>query len=191
MIDMAALNAPRVEDRLEALRAAAPRRRENAGVSLLAREVNCHVHTFYSFSPYSPTAAAARAQSAGLAAVGIIDHDSMAGAAEMHAAGSILGIATTAGFELRVSAAGTRLAGRRINNPDSLGILYMIVHGVPARSIPAVQGFLRPLQAAREVRGRRMLDALNAMLPGFGLARLELGKGRARHFPRRRGREHH
>ena len=173
MIDMAGLNAPRVEDRLDALRAIALSRRERADGSRQSQEVNCHVHTFYSFSPYSPSAAAERAQSAGLAAVGIMDHDSMAGAAEMRAAGSILGIATTAGVELRVSAAGTVLENRRINNPDSLGILYMIIHGVPARSIAAVQAFLRPLQDAREIRGQRMLEGLNTLIPSFGLPPLD------------------
>jgi hypothetical protein len=102
-----------------------------------------------------------------------MDHDSMAGAPEMHAAGTILRLATTAGVELRVSAEGTSLEGRRINNPDSLGIFYMIIHGVPARSIPAVQEFLRPLQEAREARGRLMLDGLNGTLAGFGLPRLD------------------
>jgi hypothetical protein len=173
MIDASGLNAPRREDRLEALQEIARHRQGGAAASRNSREVNCHVHTFYSFSPYSPAAAAERAQSAGLAAVGIMDHDSMAGAAEMRAAGSILGIATTAGVELRVSAAGTPLEHRRINNPDSIGILYMIIHGVPARSDAAMQSFLRHLQAAREKRGRRMLASLNALLPSFGLPQLE------------------
>jgi hypothetical protein len=102
-----------------------------------------------------------------------MDHDSMAGAAEMREAGALLGIATTAGVELRVSAAGTALEGRRINNPDSIGVLYMIIHGVPARSVPRVQKFLRPLQAARELRGQRMVDALNSLLPRYGLRTLD------------------
>jgi len=98
-----------------------------------------------------------------------MDHDSVAGAAEMRAAGAILGIATTEGVEMRVSAAGTSLAGRKINNPDSLGILYMAIHGVPARGIPAVAEFLRPINAARELRDRRMVEKLNALMPGYGL----------------------
>ena len=173
MMDLAPLNALRREDRLEALRLVAGARPKGAVRSREAQEVNCHVHSFYSFSPYSPSAAAARAQEAGLAAVGIIDHDSMAGAAEMRAAGSLLGIATTAGVELRVDATGTKLERRRINNPDSLGILYMIIHGVPARSDAAVQDFLRPLRSARETRGQRMLAGINDMLPGLGLPRLD------------------
>ncbi len=162
-----------------------PARRAARGPAAILQEVNCHVHTIYSFSPYSPCAAAERAQAAGLAAVGIMDHDSMAGAVEMREAGEILGIATTAGVELRVSAAGTALEGRRINNPDSLGVLYMIIHGVPARSVPRVQEFLRPLQAARELRGRRMVEVLNSLLPKLRAAHAGLAGGRAVLFPRR------
>jgi len=172
MSDLAILNAPRTEDRLSALRSLSAGRGKPVPATE-QQEVNCHVHTFYSFSPYSPAAAVERAQAAGLAAVGIMDHDSMAGASEMREAGAILGIATTAGVELRVSAAGTALDGRRTNNPDSLGVLYIIIHGVPARSLARVREFLRPIQAARELRGRRMLEGLNSLLPRFGLRTLD------------------
>jgi hypothetical protein len=173
MSDIADLNAERVEDRLAALRArAAALRAPRAGAGA-SEEVNCHVHTIYSFSPYSPAAAAQRARAAGLAAVGIMDHDSMAGAVEMREAGKIIGIATTAGVELRVSAAATALEGRRINNPDSLSNPYMIIHGVPGRSVNRVREFLKPIQAARERRGRRMVEALNRLLPGYGLRALD------------------
>ncbi len=184
MSDIADLNAERVEDRLAALRARArltPRNASSTSPSAPSaapvpgarREVNCHVHTIYSFSPYSPTAAAERAHAAGLAAVGIMDHDSMAGAVEMREAGKIIGIATTAGVELRVSAAGTALEGKRINNPDSLSSLYMFIHGVPGRSVARVRRFLEPLQAARERRGQRMMQSLNGLLRGYGLRALD------------------
>jgi hypothetical protein len=173
MSSPASLNVPAAGERLAALRALAAGLPRQSGPSPAAREVNCHVHTFYSFSPYSPAAAAERARAAGLAAVGIMDHDSIAGAAEMREAGRILGIATTAGVELRVSAAGTALAGRKTNNPDSPGILYMMLHGVPARSDAALAAFLEPIHAAREKRERRMVEKLNALLPGYGLARLD------------------
>jgi hypothetical protein len=163
------LNAPTAHDRLAALRTLAARGQSAAQ----GREVNCHVHTIYSFSPYSPSAAAERARAAGLAAVGIMDHDSIAGAGEMREAGRILRLATTAGVELRVSAAGTRLEGRKINNPDSEGVLYMMMHGVPARSVPALREFLRPIQASRERRERRMVERLNSLLPGYGLPPLD------------------
>ena len=180
------LNASTPSERLAALRALAARSGSPAAPkypadrvraervpAYSAREVNCHVHTIYSFSPYSPTAAVARARAAGLAAVGIMDHDSIAGAGEMREAGRILRLATTAGVELRVSAAGTRLEGRKINSPDSVGVLYMMMHGVPARSEPSLRAFLRPLQAARERRERRMVERLNSLLPGYGLSPLD------------------
>jgi hypothetical protein len=172
MTSLSPLNAPLTEDRLSALKSLAVYHRKPVP-SAGPREVNCHVHTTYSFSPYSPSAAAERAQAADLAAVGIMDHDSMGGAAEMRQAGLILGIATTAGVELRVSAAGTALEGRRTNNPDSLGVMYIIIHGVPSRSVARVQEFLRPIRAARELRGRRMVEGLNGLLPGFGLVPLD------------------
>jgi len=170
MISESNLNAQTPEGRRAALQELAARRSSRPVPSI---EVNCHVHTIYSFSPYSPASAAAHAQEAGLAAVGIMDHDSIAGADEMAEAGRILGIATTAGVELRVSAVGTALEGRRINNPDSRGILYMMMHGAPARSFAEISGFLAPLQSAREKRGQRMLEALNALLPGYDLPRLD------------------
>ena len=46
-------------------------------------EVNNHVHTIYSFSPYSPTAAVYKAWKAGLKAVGCMDHDSVSGCEEL------------------------------------------------------------------------------------------------------------
>lgn len=139
-------------------------------------EVNNHVHTTYSFSPYTPTGAVERAVAAGLAAVGIMDHDSVAGVDEMHRAGRSLGIATTAGVELRVSAAGTALAGRMINNPDSPGLFYVMLHGIPARRIEEVAAFLRPIQASRERRMARMTEALNRLLPDLGLPELDFGR---------------
>ncbi|HUI69101.1 MAG TPA: PHP domain-containing protein [Spirochaetia bacterium] len=168
------LNNPALSDRLAALRdlAITGKNAGDAG-SKRGQEVNNHVHTFYSFSPYSPSAAAARAQAAGLLAVGIMDHDSLAGAEEMLGAGRILGIATTCGFELRVNATGTPLQGRKFNNPDSPNILYMTVHGIPARSFHAVAQFLKPLQAAREARDRLMVDKLGSVLPSYGIDPLD------------------
>ena len=50
------------------------------------RDVNNHIHTTYSFSPYSPTAAVWFARAAGLCTCGLMDHDSIAGAEEFLAA---------------------------------------------------------------------------------------------------------
>ncbi len=138
-----------------------------------SREVNNHVHTKYSFSPYFPAMAAWKAYQAGLKAVGAMDHDSVSGAEEMLDAGRAIGIATTVGFELRVSFAGTALAGRKINNPDSETITYVAVHGIPRQRLPEARRFLAPFLEARNRRNRRMVEALNCLLPGFGLEPLD------------------
>ena len=49
-------------------------------------DVNNHIHTFYSFSPYSPSEAVYNAKKAGLKTAGIMDHDSVSGCREFIAA---------------------------------------------------------------------------------------------------------
>ncbi|MCF7927844.1 MAG: PHP domain-containing protein [Spirochaetales bacterium] len=136
-------------------------------------EVNNHVHTSYSFSPYTPTAAAFEAWKAGLQAVGIVDHDSIAGGMEMIEAARALSIGSTVGFELRVNMSGTGLEGLRLNSPDSQNIAYIVIHGVPAAAFPVVGRFLEPIHEARNQRNRRMLEALNDMIGNFGIGKLD------------------
>ena len=131
--------------------------------------VNNHIHTTYSFSPYSPAKAAYMAWSSGLTTAGIMDHDSIAGAQEFIQAGRIIGIAATVGFECRCSMEGTPLAGRRINNPDQKGVAYLAMHGVPHQHIGRVQAFLDPYRAKRNRRNRAMTDSLNRVLESCGL----------------------
>lgn len=136
-------------------------------------EVNNHVHTSYSFSPHSPTSAAWHAQRAGLQAVGIMDHDAVAGVAEMLEAGAILGIATTAGCEVRVNFAGTPFADRLINGPGLTGIAYIAIHGIPATQLARCETFLQPLRQARNVRNMAMVERLNALLRRQGVPCLD------------------
>jgi len=56
------------------------------------RDVNNHIHTTYSFSPYSPTASVYMAKMSGLRTAGIMDHDSVGGAKEFLSAGEIFGL---------------------------------------------------------------------------------------------------
>ena len=64
---------------------------------VIGKDVNNHIHTIYSFSPYSPSKALWMAYNAGLATAGIIDHDSISGAKEFIEAGKIIGMATKIG----------------------------------------------------------------------------------------------
>ncbi len=159
------LNAPAKKDRLSAAREL--RNMIDAGDTTLpvkTDEVNNHVHTIYSFSPYSPSAAAWGAMQAGLQAVGIMDHDSVSGVDEMLQTGAILGIATTAGCEIRVSMRGTMMETKSTNYPGVTGFSYIALHGIPAHAIDACKDFLLPMQKARNERNRKMVEKLNAII---------------------------
>lgn len=135
----------------------------------LPQYANNHIHTTYSFSPYSPAAAVYFARAAGLQTAGIMDHDTIAGAREFIAAGELAGVATTIGLECRVSVAGTPLDGRRVNNPDQDSVAYMAIHGVPHTQIDFLQQVFAPLREQRNIRNRAMLDNINAVMLPFGL----------------------
>jgi hypothetical protein len=160
------LNAPTKPERLAALRAL---KDEPAGARLPGN-VNNHIHTSYSFSPYSPAMALWRARQYGLVTAGIMDHDSIAGAGEFLEAGKILGMAATCGIECRADFTQTPFGKLKINNPDQNGIIYMSLHGVPSRSFAAVQSFFTPYREARNRRNRAMTANINALLSSFGIA---------------------
>ena len=131
--------------------------------------VNNHIHTNYSFSPYSPTMAVYKAWLSGLATAGIMDHDSVGGLEEFIEAGRILGIAVTVGFELRCDFSDTPLAGKRINNPDQNSVAYLAMHGIPHDKIGEAEAFLKPYREKRNVRNRLMIEKLNELTESAGL----------------------
>ena len=133
-------------------------------------DVNNHIHSIYSFSPYSPTKAVFRSWESGLTTTGIMDHDSISGAKEFIEAGRILGMPTTVGAELRVSFAGTRLEGRRMNNPDQVTVTYIALHGIPHTAIAELAQFFAPISQARGVRNRAMLARINELLTKAGVS---------------------
>jgi hypothetical protein len=164
------LNAPLPHDRLQALRELKTLR--DGGqltVPARGRDVNNHIHTCYSFSPYSPAKAVWMADQAGLSTAGIMDHDSIGGAREFTEAGGILKLPTTIGAECRASFAGTPLEGRRINNPDQSTVAYVALHGVPHSQIDALAKFFEPVRQARAIRNREMTNRLNALLQPAGI----------------------
>ncbi len=160
------LNAPTAEERLANLKAILPTTQFPPEVP---QYINNHIHTTYSFSPYSPTAAVYAARMEGLCTAGIIDHDSIAGAREFLAAAELIGMPVTIGMECRISMDGTRLEGRRTNNPDQVGVSYMTIQGVPHHQIDRLDAFFRPYREARNRRNRQMIDRINAMLPELEL----------------------
>lgn len=165
---VAQLNSTTMDERLAALRSLADLRDRRSN-PVHGHDVNNHIHTTYSFSPYSPAKAVWMADRAGLATAGIMDHDSIGGAREFIEAGRILNLPTTIGVECRASFAGTPLAGRRINNPDQSTVAYVAMHGIPHSQIDAVAAFFIPIRQARARRNQQMTDRLNTLLHPAGI----------------------
>lgn len=131
--------------------------------------VNSHIHTTYSFSPYSPTKAVYTAWINGLTTAGIVDHDSVGGCREFIEAGEIIGIITTIGMECRVSFKNTPFADRRLNNPDQIGCAYVLAHGIPHQNIDKMAEFMKPYRLARNERNKKMINNINAIIESAGI----------------------
>ena len=86
------LNAPTREERLANLKEIL---KTTEFPPMVPQYINNHIHTTYSFSPYSPTAAVYAARMEGLCTAGIIDHDSISGAREFLAAAELVGMLLT------------------------------------------------------------------------------------------------
>ena len=133
-------------------------------------DVNNHIHTTYSFSPYSPSAAAYFGFMAGLSTVGIMDHDSVGGCMEFVEACGYIGVACTCGAECRVSVKNSPFAGNKINNPDQLSVIYCSLHGIPHTQFETVAEYFRPVTEARNARNRKMICNINGILEPFGIS---------------------
>ena len=135
----------------------------------VSRDVNNHIHTTYSFSPYSPTAAVWFARAAGLCTCGLMDHDSIAGSEEFLAATEAINMGSTIGLECRVSFKSTPFGDRRLNNPDQDGVVYMALHGVPHDKAAEVNAFFAPYRACRNERNVKMVAAVNELMGQYGV----------------------
>ena len=155
------LNAPTRAERISNLREVL---KTTVFPEAVPQYINNHIHTTYSFSPYSPTAAVYAARMEGLCTAGIIDHDSISGAEEFLEAAAIVGMPVTIGMEARISMEGTRLEGRRTNNPDQAGVSYMTIQSVPHDKIATLTEFFKPYQAARHERNRKMIENINRVV---------------------------
>jgi len=155
------LNAPTKEERLANLKEVL---KDTVFPPMVSQYINNHIHTTYSFSPYSPTAAVYAARMEGLCTAGIIDHDSISGAEEFLEAAKLVDMPVTIGMEARISMDGTRLEGRRTNNPDQVGVSYMTIQSVPHDKINVLTEFFKPYQAARHARNRKMITRINELV---------------------------
>ncbi len=158
------LNAPTKEERLSALKEILlveqekPVKREN--------DANNHIHTIYSFSPYSPTKAAYMAYLAGLTSAGIMDHDSLSGADEFKKACKILGLGCTCGVEVRCK---FERGFGKINHPDQENCIYMAAHGVPEQNLKMFNEYLEPYRKKRCERNIKMCKLISDKFNKFGI----------------------
>ncbi len=158
------LNCGTAESRLEALKELIkvetdkPIRREN--------DANNHIHTIYSFSPYSPTKAAYMAYRAGLTSAGIMDHDSLSGVEEFKKACAILGLGSTCGVEVRCKF--DRGFGK-INHPDQENCIYMAAHGIPAQNVKEFNEYLEYYRQKRYERDAQMCKLITGKFGKFGV----------------------
>lgn len=167
---LAQLNAPTKEERLAAVSKLMALHSDGTLKSPVSNEnVNNHIHTTYSFSPYSPAKAVYMAWMNGLTTAGIMDHDSIAGAEEFVEAGKLIGIATTVGIECRCKMDGTPFEGMRINNPDQKSVAYLAMHGIPHQSIARTQEFFTPYRKNRNIRNRKMVENINGLIKETGM----------------------
>ena len=164
MIDIAILNKLNAPTKAERLANLAEVLKTTVFPPMVPQYINNHIHTTYSFSPYSPTAAVYAARMEGLCTAGIIDHDSISGAEEFLEAAKLVDMPVTIGMEARVSMDGTRLEGRRTNNPDQVGVSYMTIQSVPHDKIAVLTEFFKPYQAARHTRNRKMIEKINTLV---------------------------
>ena len=167
---VAQLNHEDAESRLQAIRMLMEKVNEGkVERPVQGNDVNNHIHTTYSFSPYSPAKAIWMAYMAGLKTAGIMDHDTISGAREFIEAGKIVGIATTIGVECRADFSDTPLKGRRINNPDQKTIAYVAIHGIPHTQIDKVSSFFVKYVEERNKRNRLMVERINGIMAPYGI----------------------
>lgn len=133
-------------------------------------ECNNHVHSQYSFSPYSPSMIAWKAYQSGLSTCGIVDHESVEGCREFREACKLLGVVPTIGFEVRMNWDHTSLKDKMFNNPDQKSIGYFPVHGVPVSKLPEIEKFLYPIRQERKERNKKMVRNIDGILKNYGLS---------------------
>ena len=108
-------------------------------------EVDLHMHSTASDGALPPAAVVAAAHAAGLSAIALTDHDTMAGVDEAVSAGAGVGIRVIRGVELSAH-----------DGPLEIHILALHI----ARPAP-LESTLAAFRGAREVRARNIVDRLN------------------------------
>jgi predicted metal-dependent phosphoesterase TrpH len=110
--------------------------------------IDLHIHSSASDGGLAPEAVVERARAAGLAAISLTDHDTVAGVAAAVAAGERLGVRVVSGCEFSTAA--------------PWGEMHVLAYFLPTDSAP-LEAFLERCRADRVRRARAMVDRLQGM----------------------------
>ena len=124
----------------------------SAGTPSVAGTVDLHVHSTASDGGLTPEAVVDRARSAGLAAIALTDHDTLAGVPAAVAAGERIGLRVVGGCEFSSAA--------------PWGEMHVLGYFLPSHS-PELESFLERCRADRVRRAREMVTRLQRL--GVGL----------------------
>jgi 3',5'-nucleoside bisphosphate phosphatase len=113
-----------------------------------ADTIDLHVHSTASDGSFAPEVVVKRAVAAGLRAVALTDHDTLAGVPDAMAAGERLGIRVVGGCEFSAAA--------------PWGEMHVLGYFLPASS-PALEGFLQRCRADRVRRAQEMVQQLQRL----------------------------
>ena len=117
------------------------------GVPTLTGLADLHVHSTASDGTLAPAEVVRRAHAAGLAAIALTDHDTVAGVAEARAEGDRLGVRVISGCEFSVKVA--------------WGEMHLLGYFLPVED-PVIERFLLGERAMRLNRAHRMVESLQA-----------------------------
>lgn len=120
--------------------------------------VDLHCHSTASDGECPPAEVPHRAHAAGLAAIALTDHDTLAGVPAAAAAGRAVGVRVVAGCEFSVAA--------------PWGEMHLLGYFLPPGD-PALEQFLEGTREMRGRRGRRMVDLLRRAGVEIDLADVE------------------
>lgn len=121
--------------------------------------IDLHVHSNKSDGTLTPSEVAKLAHSAGLSAIALTDHDTVAGVAECMEAGQALGLEVIPGIELSAD-----FHGKEVH---ILGLNLDLMN-------PTLHATLKSFVEAREARNKKMLQKLQEL--GFDITEADLGK---------------
>lgn len=125
------------------------------------------VHTYYSFSPYSPALAAYMAYTNGNRCVAISDHDTLSGAEEFCRAAEMLGMECCAGLQLRARFYEDKK--RWLNNFYEQDVGFVAVRGIPSSEWSVANKELAETRTKRADRDRRMVEKFNERIKKHGI----------------------